>query len=95
MVISDRLRVGKVARRRARRHREGKLGGPGGRAGRRGTWKDLTDNVNSMRQPDQTGAQHESHDGRPRAGELSRRLTVDVKGEILELKKPITRWSIS
>jgi len=29
------------------------------------------------------------------AGDLSKKITVDVKGEISELKNTVTRWSIS
>ena len=45
---------------------EGKLGGQAEVAGVAGTWKDLTDNVNSMAgEPDEPGAQHRGgHDGR-------------------------------
>ena len=47
---------------------EGKLGGQAKVPGVAGTWKDLTDNVNSMaQQPDGAGAQHRRGDDRRRA----------------------------
>ena len=46
---------------------EGKLGGQAKVKGVAGTWKDLTDNVNSMaEQPDRPGAQHRRGDDRGR-----------------------------
>src|SRR5262249_42129241 len=69
---------------------EGKLGGQAQVSGVAGTWKDLTDNVNPMGSTptDQGGniAQVPAHVAR---GDLSRKITVDVKGEILELKNTI------
>jgi methyl-accepting chemotaxis protein len=41
------------------------------------------------RQPDLAGAQHRRGDDRGRAGDLSKKITVDVKGEISELKNTI------
>ena len=69
---------------------EGKLGGQAAVPGVAGTWKDLTDNVNSMAS-NLTGqvrniAQVTTAVAR---GDLSRKITVDVKGEILELKDTI------
>ena len=69
---------------------EGKLGGQAAVPGAAGTWKDLTDNVNSMAS-NLTGqvrniAQVTTAVAR---GDLSRKITVDVKGEILELKDTI------
>src|SRR5262249_35732899 len=69
---------------------EGKLGGQAVVPGVGGTWKDLTDNVNSMAS-NFTGKVREMAEvtttgGR---GDLSRKITVDVKGEILELKDTI------
>src|SRR5260221_962131 len=71
---------------------EGKLGGQAQVRGVAGTWKDLTDNVNFMAsnltgqvrniaEVTTAGAQ----------GDLSKKITVDVKGEILELKNTINR----
>src|SRR5204862_406318 len=66
---------------------EGKLGGQAQVLGVAGTWKDLTDNVNAMA-ANLTG-QVSLHDALPISvakGDLSKKITVDVKGEILELK---------
>ena len=70
---------------------EGKLGGQAQVRGVAGTWKDLTDNVNLMAdEPDRPGAQHRRRDHRRRARAiLSKKITVDVKGEILALKNTI------
>src|SRR5206468_2713625 len=69
---------------------EGKLGGQADVRGLAGTWKDLTDNVNT------TAA---SRTGQVRniaevstaiaRGDLSKKIQVDVKGEILQLKDTI------
>ncbi len=69
---------------------EGKLGGQAIVPGVGGTWKDLTDNVNSMAS-NLTGqvrniAEVSTAIAR---GDLSRKITVDVKGEILQLKETI------
>ncbi len=69
---------------------DGKLGGQAIVPGVAGTWKDLTDNVNSMAS-NLTGqvrniAQVTTAVAR---GDLSRKITVDVKGEVLELKDTI------
>src|SRR5205823_1546709 len=55
-----------------------------------GTWKDLTDNVNSMAS-NLTGQVRNIADVATAIarGNLSRKITVDVKGEILELKNTI------
>ncbi|MGI8605323.1 MAG: HAMP domain-containing protein [Verrucomicrobiales bacterium] len=69
---------------------EGKLGGQADVQGIAGTWKDLTDNVNSM--ADNLTAQVRNIAEVTTAvarGDLSRKITVDVKGEILELKNTI------
>src|SRR5205085_756389 len=52
-----------------------------------GTWKDLTDNVNSMAS-NLTGQVRNIADVATAIanGDLSRKITVDVQGEILELK---------
>ncbi|MGY4514452.1 HAMP domain-containing protein/CheY-like chemotaxis protein/signal transduction histidine kinase [Lysobacter sp. HA18] len=69
---------------------EGKLGGQADVPGVAGTWKDLTDNVNLMASnltlqvrniADVTTAVAK--------GDLSRKITVDVRGEILQLKETI------
>jgi len=69
---------------------EGKLGGQAKVPGASGTWRDLTDNVNGM-------AFHTTDRIRNIAqvttaiasGDLSKKITVDAKGEILELKNTI------
>src|SRR5438876_12065613 len=69
---------------------EGKLGGQARVEGVAGTWKDLTDNVNYM-------ARNLTDQVRNIAavttavaqGDLSKKITVDVQGEILELKNTI------
>ena len=69
---------------------EGKLGGQAQVVGVAGIWKDLTDNVNSM-------AGNLTGQVRNIAlvttavanGDLSKKITVDVKGEIMELKNTI------
>src|SRR3989454_4552302 len=69
---------------------EGKLGGQADVRGVAGTWKDLTDNVNSMAS-NLTGQVRNIADVTTAVakGDLSRKITVDVKGEILELKDTI------
>src|SRR3989454_211534 len=69
---------------------DGKLGGQAVVPGVAGTWKDLTDNVNSM-------ASNLTNQVRNIAdvtiavanGDLSKKITVDVHGEILQLKEAI------
>ncbi len=67
---------------------EGKLGGQAQVPGVGGTWKDLTDNVNSMAS-NLTGQVRNIADVATAIakGDLSRKITVDVKGEILQLKE--------
>jgi HAMP domain-containing protein/signal transduction histidine kinase/CheY-like chemotaxis protein len=69
---------------------EGKLGGQADVKGVAGTWKDLTDSVNSMA-GNLTGQVRNIADVTKAvaAGDLSKKITVDVKGEILELKNTI------
>jgi signal transduction histidine kinase/HAMP domain-containing protein/ActR/RegA family two-component response regulator len=66
---------------------EGKLGGQAQVAGVGGVWKDLTDNVNSMA-ANLTGQVRNIAEVTTAVarGDLSRKITVEVKGEILELK---------
>jgi HAMP domain-containing protein/signal transduction histidine kinase/CheY-like chemotaxis protein len=69
---------------------EGKLGGQADVRGVAGTWKDLTDNVNSM--ASNLTAQVRNIAAVTTAvatGDLSKKITVDVRGEILELKNTI------
>ena len=69
---------------------EGKLGGQAVVPGVAGTWKDLTDNVNSMAS-NLTGQVRNIADVATAIarGDLSRKITVDVKGEILQLKNTV------
>ena len=69
---------------------EGKLGGQAEVQGVAGTWKDLTDNVNSMAS-NLTGQVRNIADVATAVanGDLSKKITVDVKGEILELKNTL------
>ncbi|HTG64009.1 MAG TPA: HAMP domain-containing protein, partial [Sphingomicrobium sp.] len=69
---------------------EGKLGGQAQVPGVGGTWKDLTDNVNSMA-ANLTGQVRNIAEVTTAvaSGDLSKKITVDVKGEILELKNTI------
>src|SRR5207244_11742340 len=66
---------------------DGKLGGQAQVPGVAGTWKDLTDNVNFMA-GNLTGQVRNIAEVTTAVanGDLSKKITVDVKGEILELK---------
>jgi signal transduction histidine kinase/HAMP domain-containing protein/ActR/RegA family two-component response regulator len=69
---------------------EGKLGGQADVRGVAGTWQDLTNNVNMM--AGNLTAQVRNIAGVTTAvarGDLSKKVTVDVKGEILELKNTV------
>ena len=69
---------------------EGKLGGQADVGGVAGTWRDLTDSVNSMA-GNLTAQVRNIADVTTAVakGDLSRKITVDVRGEILELKNTI------
>ena len=69
---------------------EGKLGGQADVKGVGGVWKDLTDNVNSMAD-NLTGQVRNIADVTTAVanGDLSKKVTVDVRGEILELKNTV------
>src|SRR5205814_253599 len=69
---------------------EGKLGGQAEVRDVSGTWKDLTDSVNFMA-GNLTGQVRNIAEVTSRSahGDLSKKITVDVKGEILELKDTI------
>ncbi len=69
---------------------EGSLGGQARVEGVAGTWKDLTDSVNSMA-GNLTGQVRNIADVTTAVarGDLSKKITVDVKGEILELKNTV------
>jgi HAMP domain-containing protein/CheY-like chemotaxis protein/signal transduction histidine kinase len=69
---------------------EGRLGGQAQVKGVAGTWKDLTDNVNSMASNLTNQVRNIAQVTTAVAnGDLSKKITVDVKGEILELKDTI------
>jgi HAMP domain-containing protein len=69
---------------------EGRLGGQANVSGVAGTWKDLTDSVNAMA-GNLTGQVRNIAEVTTAVarGDLSRKITVDVKGEILELKNTV------
>jgi signal transduction histidine kinase/HAMP domain-containing protein/CheY-like chemotaxis protein len=69
---------------------EGRLGGQAYVSGVAGTWKDLTDNVNMMAS-NLTGQVRNiaAVTTAVANGDLSKKITVDVKGEILELKDTV------
>jgi signal transduction histidine kinase/CheY-like chemotaxis protein/HAMP domain-containing protein len=69
---------------------EGKLGGQAEVRGVSGTWKDLTDNVNWMASNLTAQVRNIAEVTTAVAnGDLSKKITVDVRGEILELKNTI------
>ncbi|HVS72659.1 MAG TPA: HAMP domain-containing protein [Phycisphaerae bacterium] len=69
---------------------EGKLGGQADVKGVAGTWKDLTDNVNLMAGNLTSQVRNIADVTKAVAnGDLSKKITVDVKGEILELKNTV------
>src|SRR5207237_1372745 len=69
---------------------DGKLGGQGRAPGVAGVWKDLTDNVNSIA-ANLTGQVRNIADVTTAVakGDLSKKITAEAKGEILELKSTI------
>ncbi|HKR28431.1 MAG TPA: HAMP domain-containing protein, partial [Acidobacteriaceae bacterium] len=69
---------------------EGKLGGQANVPGVAGTWKELTDSVNAMAS-NLTGQVRNIAEVTTAvaSGDLSRKITVDVRGEILQLKEAI------
>ena len=69
---------------------EGRLGGQANVPGVAGTWKDLTDSVNSMAGNLTAQVRNIAEVTTAVArGDLSRKITVDVRGEIAELKDTI------
>jgi HAMP domain-containing protein/CheY-like chemotaxis protein/signal transduction histidine kinase len=69
---------------------EGKLGGQAQVPGIAGTWKDLTDNVNSLASNLTSQVRNIAEVTTAVArGDLSRKITVDVRGEILQLKETV------
>ncbi|HEY1707518.1 MAG TPA: HAMP domain-containing protein [Rhizomicrobium sp.] len=69
---------------------DGRLGGQANVPGVAGTWKDLTDNVNLLAANLTTQVRNIAEVSTAIAnGDLSKKITVDVKGEILQLKETI------
>ncbi|HUN30289.1 MAG TPA: HAMP domain-containing protein, partial [Alphaproteobacteria bacterium] len=69
---------------------EGKLGGQAAVEGAAGTWKDLTDSVNTMASNLTAQVRNIAEVTTAVAsGDLSKKITVDVKGEILDLKRTV------
>ncbi len=69
---------------------EGKLGGQAQVKGVSGTWRDLTDNVNSMASNLTSQVRNiASVTTAVAKGDLSQKITVDAQGEILELKSTV------
>src|SRR5262249_602026 len=69
---------------------EGRLGGQAQVLGVAGTWKDLTDSVNSTASNLTAQVRNIAEVSTAIAGgDLSKKITVDVRGEILELKDTI------
>ncbi|WP_100445037.1 HAMP domain-containing protein [Glycomyces xiaoerkulensis] len=69
---------------------EGRLGGQASVPGVSGTWKDLTDNVNSMASNLTSQVRNIAEVTTAVArGDLTRQITVDAQGEILELKNTV------
>ncbi|WP_200208841.1 hybrid sensor histidine kinase/response regulator [Micromonospora coerulea] len=69
---------------------EGKLGGQAQVKGVSGTWRDLTDNVNSMASNLTSQVRNiASVTTAVAKGDLSQKITVDARGEILELKSTV------
>ena len=71
---------------------EGKLGGQASVPNVRGTWKDLTDNVNTMALNLTSQVRDIANVATAVAkGDLSQKITVDVKGEFLQLKENLNQ----
>ena len=72
---------------------DGKLGGQAQVGGVSGVWKDLTESVNSMASNLTAQVRNIAEVTIAVAnGDLSRKITVDVRGEIRSSKKPSTPW---
>src|SRR5205085_1671147 len=71
---------------------EGKLGGQAEVKGVAGTWKELTNNANAMAGNLTAQVRHTRRASNVIAdGDLAQKITVDVKGEILQLKDTINK----
>ncbi|MEM6814702.1 MAG: HAMP domain-containing protein [Bacteroidota bacterium] len=92
MVDSLNVFAGEVTRVAREVGTEGKLGGQAEVPNVAGTWKDLTDNVNIMA-TNLTAQVREIADVATAVafGDLSQKITIDVKGEIAELKSTINK----
>jgi CheY-like chemotaxis protein/HAMP domain-containing protein len=90
MVDSLSIFAGEVTRVAREVGAEGRLGGQANVGGVAGTWKDLTDNVNFMASSLTTQVRNIAEVTTAVAkGDLSKKITVDVKGEVLDLKTTI------
>jgi CheY-like chemotaxis protein/HAMP domain-containing protein/signal transduction histidine kinase len=90
MVDSLSIFAGEVTRVAREVGAEGRLGGQAHVPGVAGTWKDLTDNVNFMASSLTTQVRNIAEVTTAVAkGDLSKKITVDVKGEVLDLKTTI------
>src|SRR5207253_1144186 len=90
MVRPQQRRAGKETRAAREVGSEGKVGGQADVKGVAGTWKDLTDSVNSMASNLTSQVRNIADVTKAVAnGDLSKKITVDVKGEILELKNTV------
>src|SRR5439155_1380263 len=82
--------AGEVTREAREVGTEGRLGGQANVLGVAGTWKDLTDSVNSMASNLTAQVRNIAEVSTAMAGgDLSKKITVDVRGEILQLKETI------
>src|SRR3989475_410458 len=90
-IIESNQRVEREIRRLSREvGTEGKLGGQAHVRGVAGVWKDLTDNVNLMAGNLTSQVRNIAEvTTAVQQGDLSKKITVDVRGEILELKQTI------
>jgi len=71
---------------------EGKLGGQAKVEGATGTWKDLTDNVNTMAANLTSQVRNIAQVGTAIAkGDLTQKITVEAQGEILQLKETLNK----
>ncbi len=87
MVDNLRIFAGEVTRVAKEVGTEGKLGGQAAVPGVAGTWKELTDNVNAMAANLTSQVRNIAQVTTAVAkGDLTQKITVDVKGEVLELK---------
>jgi HAMP domain-containing protein/CheY-like chemotaxis protein/signal transduction histidine kinase len=90
MVDSLSIFAGEVTRVAREVGAEGRLGGQAQVPGVAGTWKDLTDNVNFMASSLTTQVRNIADVTTAVAkGDLSKKITVDVRGEVLDLKTTI------